>query len=451
MKAKWTSLPVVNTNTMTRFRNYMRDRAKYVDAEMKEMKAKVPCTGIVLSTDTLSFTTTNTQTLSVVVSPDNTTDTVTWSVSPTGIVTVNNGVVTPVSNGSCTITATCGSYSDTCAVTVALPDVECTGISLDKTELALGSVSVDDSGAYGVNLLEGITWEKGNVSNDGIVSSTGTDYHSQLIEIPAPGIYTYRSTNGYTYKKYFTYGSSNKLTSRNSGANDSNDVEFLVLEPCTIRLNMFANSLAVDNSTISLVGRQLELSYSDIEKDVQLTLGESNINMKFVGTEYSLVEIYTDKLYPNMIACNYMNTNYKCVESAVVGSNAGGLTEVLNAQNEGYVHKYEYNNKTYILAAIPITYGTTAAEICNHISTIVVNPSNIVGDILLNRKTVTQATLNATVTPTNCTQPVVWSVSPEGIATVNNGLVTAVANGEATVTATCGTQSATCAVTVSGI
>lgn len=89
------------------------------------------CTGIVLSADTLSFTTTDAQALSVAVSPENCTDTITWSVSPTGIVTVNfeyepsssevllNGLVTPVSNGECTITVTCGSYSDTCAVTVS--------------------------------------------------------------------------------------------------------------------------------------------------------------------------------------------------------------------------------------------------------------------------------------------------------------------------------------------
>lgn len=118
-KAKWTSLPQVNTNTMTRFRNYMRDRAVYVDAQMQEIGTKVPCTGIVLSADTLSFTTTNTQTLSVVVSPTNCTDTVTWSVSPSGIVTVNNGVVTPITNGSCTITATCGTQTATCNVTVS--------------------------------------------------------------------------------------------------------------------------------------------------------------------------------------------------------------------------------------------------------------------------------------------------------------------------------------------
>ena len=118
-KAKWTSLPQVNTNTMTRFRNYMRDRAIYVDSQMQEIGTNIPCTGIVLSTDTLSFTTTDTQTLSVVVSPENCTETVTWSVNPTGIATVKNGVVTPIRNGQATITATCGSQSATCAVTVS--------------------------------------------------------------------------------------------------------------------------------------------------------------------------------------------------------------------------------------------------------------------------------------------------------------------------------------------
>lgn len=118
-KAKWTSLPEVNNNTMTRFRNYMRDRAVYVDAQMLEIGTKVPCTGIVLSADTLSFTATDTQTLTATVQPSNTTDVVTWSVSPTGVVIVNNGVVTPVANGSAVITATCGTQSATCNVTVS--------------------------------------------------------------------------------------------------------------------------------------------------------------------------------------------------------------------------------------------------------------------------------------------------------------------------------------------
>ena len=86
---------------------------------MYDICNRIPCTGIVLSADTLSFTTADTQTLSVVVSPDNCTDRIAWSVSPAGIVTVVDGVVSPARNGECTITVTCGEYSDTCNVVVS--------------------------------------------------------------------------------------------------------------------------------------------------------------------------------------------------------------------------------------------------------------------------------------------------------------------------------------------
>ncbi len=60
-------------------------------------------------------------------------------------------------------------------------------------------------------------------------------------------------------------------------------------------------------------------------------------------------------------------------------------------------------------------------------------------------------TMTATVTPDGCTDTVVWSVDDSSVATVNGGVVTAIANGSATITATCGAYSATCAVAVSGI
>ena len=77
-----------------------------------------PCTNITLSSNALTFTTTDTQTLTVTVTPSDTTDKIVWSVSPTGIANVNNGIVTPITNGSCVITATCGSKSATCNITV---------------------------------------------------------------------------------------------------------------------------------------------------------------------------------------------------------------------------------------------------------------------------------------------------------------------------------------------
>ena len=60
-------------------------------------------------------------------------------------------------------------------------------------------------------------------------------------------------------------------------------------------------------------------------------------------------------------------------------------------------------------------------------------------------------TLTATVTPDGCTDEVVWSTNASAVATVSGGVVTAVGNGDAVITATCGAYSATCSVDVSGI
>lgn len=60
-------------------------------------------------------------------------------------------------------------------------------------------------------------------------------------------------------------------------------------------------------------------------------------------------------------------------------------------------------------------------------------------------------TLTATVTPSNTTDTVAWSSDDPSIASVSGGVVTAKANGNATITATCGAYSAFCAASVSGI
>ena len=67
---------------------------------------------------------------------------------------------------------------------------------------------------------------------------------------------------------------------------------------------------------------------------------------------------------------------------------------------------------------------------------------------LYSNTTPNTVTLTATVQPNNTTDTVVWSSSDENVATVNNGVVSAVANGTATITAKAGDQTATCTVTV---
>lgn len=141
-RAKWTSLPSVNTNTIKRMRDYMIARASYVDGEMQTIGTpKVACTGITLDKLTLSFTTADAQTLTATVTPTNTTDNIAWSISPAGICNIENGVVTPVKDGSCVITVTCGSQTATCNVTVSgiAESKPCTAITLNTNTLTFTS------------------------------------------------------------------------------------------------------------------------------------------------------------------------------------------------------------------------------------------------------------------------------------------------------------------------
>ena len=80
--------------------------------------ATVPATGITLSKTSLSLTKGGSATLTATVTPSNSTDSVVWTSSNTSVATVSNGTVTAVGNGSATITATAGSKSATCSVTV---------------------------------------------------------------------------------------------------------------------------------------------------------------------------------------------------------------------------------------------------------------------------------------------------------------------------------------------
>lgn len=66
----------------------------------------------------------------------------------------------------------------------------------------------------------------------------------------------------------------------------------------------------------------------------------------------------------------------------------------------------------------------------------------------LELKQYTSATLKAILTPAEATTSVVWKSSDEKVATVANGVVTAVGEGSATITAAAGELTATCAVTV---
>ena len=90
----------------------------------------IPVTGISLSTSTLNLIEGNSSTLTAIISPTNATNqNVVWSTNDSSVATVSNGVVTAVSAGSATITASTvdGNYTANCSITVSASTVGVTG------------------------------------------------------------------------------------------------------------------------------------------------------------------------------------------------------------------------------------------------------------------------------------------------------------------------------------
>lgn len=121
----------------------------------------VHCTGISLDVNALNIRQTETATIKSIVTPDNTTDMIIWSTSDDNVASVANGIVTAKTEGTATITATCGEYSASCEVTVATNKLIIKGgryLSLNvysgvKSEYAtLAPASGSRGGAFGSSI-----------------------------------------------------------------------------------------------------------------------------------------------------------------------------------------------------------------------------------------------------------------------------------------------------------
>lgn len=79
------------------------------------------CTSVLVNKSNLTFNSKSEQTLTATFTPVNTSEAKVWSSSNESVAKVANGIVTPVSNGQCTIKITCGTKSATCSVVVNMP------------------------------------------------------------------------------------------------------------------------------------------------------------------------------------------------------------------------------------------------------------------------------------------------------------------------------------------
>lgn len=110
---------LTNYKVLTNMLKYRQVKMIEYDKDAS-LLVEVPCAGITLSADTLSFTSTTKQTIKPTLTPISTTDGITWECDNTSVATVVAGVVTPVASGTATITAKCGEYTAMCEVIVSI-------------------------------------------------------------------------------------------------------------------------------------------------------------------------------------------------------------------------------------------------------------------------------------------------------------------------------------------
>lgn len=157
--------------------------------------AEIALQSISFKENDLSLSLNSPYTLKYTLNPTNTTQKdLTWSVSPSNIATINNGVITGTTEGSCVVTVTStinSSISATCNITFANATVSVTRVSIDKTE---ATVKVGESIDLNATLIpsnatnQDVTWSANNSNvtltpNSTTVTVMGANEGSSIVTV----------------------------------------------------------------------------------------------------------------------------------------------------------------------------------------------------------------------------------------------------------------------------
>lgn len=418
-------IPSKTTNNIQQIRTNIKERLDYVDSYINSLVEPVPCTAISLSKTALSFTVTDTQTLTATLTPTNTTDKVTWSVAPAGICTVDNGVVTPIKNGSCVITTTCGNQTATCnvAVNISEQDLSVKSLTLNKESTNLTISTVDESN---INLLEGIGRDKetGDVIFDEITLS--------------PGLYVLKNINqgAFTYLGY--YVGDVKYVDGDASTSDCNIV---ISDTTNIKIKLYNGNSSTIDCNIGLFKLK---SFSITATSTPFVYeSDGSINSP-TSTDYQTSQVVTlDITKQYIIRKTTQGIDQRAYLCYRVGNNSVNWIRIsgLGCDSIGVLEN---------ASSIQISYKK---DELSSIELVEVDVQDSSSSIVYGTDTLT-----ATLTPSNATNKnVTWSVDNDNVELITDGLnctVKAKIVGNSVVTCTSqdttnGTISDTCNVTIS--
>ncbi len=419
-----------------------------VSATCKVTVVATPASSVTLDKTQVSLKAGETSKLTATVSPETTTDkTVTWTSSNPQVATVDNtGTITAVSLGEATITATCGSVSTTCKVTVVATPA--TGVTLDKTQVSLKAGETSKLTATvnpDTTTDKTVTWTSSNplvatVDNNGTVTA---------VSLGEATITAKCGSASATCKVTVV------ATPASSVTLDKTQVSLKAGE--TSKLTATVSPETTTDKTVTWTSSNPLVATVDNNGTITaVSLGEATITAK-CGTATATCKVTVVATSATGVTLDKTQVSLKAGDTSKLTATVSPETttdKTVNWTSSNPQVATVDNNGT--VTAVSVGEATITAK-CGSATatckvTVIATPaaSVILDKTQVSLKAGETSKLTATVSPEDATdKTVTWSSSNTQVATVDNtGTVTAVSVGEATITAKCGSATATCKVTV---
>lgn len=409
---------------------------------------KAPAQSIQISESTVSLQEDETYQPTATVDPADTTDEITWSSSDSSIASVDTtGRVTAKKAGTATITVAAGQQSADCVVTVTAKEIKAESISLNKTSMTLtkGNSEKLTANITPVNTTSTVSWSSSDtsvatVTNDGVVTATGagkTDITvaadgvsatctvtvkvetkavaltEDYVQIKVGGIYylvanvtpsdaTDTLTWSSSDSSVVTVDANGKITGKKEGTAKITVKAGACTDVCEVevtRSEVKLEAIAVKPTSVTLnKGKTIPLGVTITPSDAAVTLQWSSSNPAVAAVSQSGI------------------VSAKGVGSAVITVSAGGVSSSCK---------------------VTVKSPAISVSIADSQKTIYVGSTTA---------------LTATVLPADTTDALIWKSSDSSIAAVDsNGNVTGRKEGTVTITASAGSYSDTCTVTVKNV
>ena len=415
----------------------------------------VPVTGVALDTAAVELLVEDTHTLTAIITPEDATDNyVTWGTSDAKIATVDEGVVTAVAVGTATITVTTvdGGYTATCQVTVKPRPV--TGVTLDKAEVTLevtetATLVATIAPANATN--KDVIWASDNTAVATVVNGVVTavaEGSANITVTTVDGAFT--ATCKVTVKPISVKG--------------------IVLDKTTLTLKagqtetLVATIMPSDAANQEVIWESDDNEIAVVKNGVvtAMSVGEATITVTTMDGDFTATCVVTVEPTPvTSIVLDQTELTLLVDETAtlvatILPEDATDKSVTWASDNEDVATVVDGVVTAVAAGTATITVTTVDGNLTATCEVTVVTPVVAVTSVTLDLTELTltvpeTAILVATVLPEDATdKSVTWASDNEDVATVVDGVVTAVAAGTATITVTTvdGNLTATCAVTV---